>query len=254
MDYGVETLLAQVMAGDSGARENLIRECQSFVHKIACALARRSLEWGRDDELSIALIALNEAIDAYRPEKRVPFLAFARIVIQSRLRDYWRKENRFYQTTVSLVGTSEESGQPAQEVQPAWDHYWDQVIALERAEEIRRFNELLQGFGITFGDLVEASPQHNDTRRTLFQVAVGLVQTPHLMEYLLAKKKLPVKELADRLAISRKTVERGRKYIIALALILQFPEEFAYLKSYIQIPLERRSHDEAPGTRYSHGS
>lgn len=236
MDNGVETLLAQAMAGDSGARENLIQECQSFVHKTTCGQAKRNLEWGRDDELSIALIAFNEAIDAFRPEKRVPFLAFARVVIQSRLKDYWRRENRFYQTTVPLTGPGEEGGTSVQEVKPAWDKYWDQVIAQERGEEIRRFNQLLKEYGISFGDLVEASPQHLDTRRNLYQVAVGLVQTPALMMSLLTKKKLPLLELAEGLGFSRKTLERGRKYVIALALILQFPEEFTYLKTYVQIP------------------
>lgn len=236
MDNGMEVLLSQTMAGDSGARENLIRECQPFVHKITCGQAKRNLEWGRDDELSIALIAFNEAIDAYRPEKKVPFLAFARIVIQSRLKDYWRRENRFHQSTVSLTEPGETGGSVTQEAKPAWDNYWDQVIAQERGEEIRRFNQLIKEYGISFRDLVEVSPQHSDTRRSLYQVAASLVHSPRLMMILLNTKKLPLQELSAELDISRKTLERGRKYIIALALILQFAEEFTYLRSYIQIP------------------
>ena len=87
MDFDINTLLHQTKAGDSAAREKLITQCRPFVGRTACALAGRGLEWGIDDELSIAFIALNQAIEVYQPEKGVPFLAFARIVIQSRLKD-----------------------------------------------------------------------------------------------------------------------------------------------------------------------
>jgi len=244
MDLEVDSLLSQAMAGDSKARENLIQACRTFVHKTACTLANHGLEWGRDDELSIALIALNEAIDVYQPEKKVPFLAFARIVIQSRLKDFWRKENRFYQTTIPIIENSENNHQSALEVQSAWNSYWDQLIIQERGEEIQRFNLLLKAYNIKFSELVDVSPQHHDSRQTILGVAMHLAQNPLLMEYLRTKKKLPVQELADRMGVNRKTIERRRKYLIALALILHHPEEFIYLKSYLQIPTERGSHDE----------
>lgn len=233
MDDGMEILLSRAMAGDSKARENLIGECQLFIHKITCGQAKRNLEWGRDDELSIALIAFNEAIDAYCPEKQVPFPAFVRIVIQSRLKDYWRRENRAQPSAAVLLEPEDMEGLSTRE---SWEAYWDQVIAQERGEEIRRFNQLLNEYGINFSDLVKVSPQHSDTRQRLHQVAVSLVQSPQLMMLLLNTKKLPLQELSAGLGISRKTLERGRKYIIALALILQFAEEFTYLRSYIQIP------------------
>lgn len=234
MDNGEEILLSQAMAGDSEARENLIRACQVFIHRTTCGQAKRNLEWGRDDELSIALIAFNEAIDAYCPEKKVPFLAFARIVIQSRLKDYWRRENRFHQSTAVLLETEDMEGLSTRE---SWVAYWDQIVAQERGEEIRRFNQLLKEYGISFSDLVKGSPQHSDTRQRLQQVAVSLVQSPPRMMFLLKTKKLPLLELSLELDISRKTLERSRKYIIALALIMQFDEEFTYLRSYIQIPV-----------------
>ena len=241
MDHDLKTLLHQAIAGDRAAREKLIHQCQPFVHQTACVLARRNLEWGVDDELSIALNALDQAIGVYQPNKGVPFLAFARIVIHSRLKDYWRKENRYYQKMVPLVSSSEENLEANLEVQTAWNKYWDQEIARERGEEIQRFNQLLKAYKITFKDLVNASPRHADYRETLFRVAIGLTQNPLLIEYLLTKKKLPVKQLVKQTGINTKTVERGRRYIIAVALILYYADEFTYLSNYIQLSSEEES-------------
>jgi RNA polymerase sigma factor len=49
---------------------------------------------------------------------------------------------------------------------------------------------------------------------------------------LYAKKRLPIKELERHVHISRKTIERNRKYIIAIAIILS--GEFHYLQDYIK--------------------
>ncbi|MEW6448710.1 MAG: sigma factor, partial [Bacillota bacterium] len=42
------------------------------------------------DELSVAWLALNEAIDQFRPGSGTSFLAFAKVVIRRRLVDYFR--------------------------------------------------------------------------------------------------------------------------------------------------------------------
>ncbi len=248
MDHAESALLAQAKAGDQGARENLIGNCRSFIRQTAGALANRGLEWGRDDELSIALIALNEAIDLYRPEKRVPFLAFARIVIQSRLIDFWRKEKKFYQKTVLINDNgntqAEQQSAAALESQSAWDRYLEEQITRERAEEIQRFQQLLRAFRIDFNELIKVSPQHRDSRQTSIRAAGHLVKNPRLMEFLRVKKQLPVQELTEQMGLNRKTIERWRKYIIALTLILHQPNEFSYLRTYLEIPVEGGCLDE----------
>ena len=50
---------------------------------------------GRDDELSIGLIAFNSAIDSFEPGRKVPFLAFCRVVIINRLKDYYRQTAKY---------------------------------------------------------------------------------------------------------------------------------------------------------------
>jgi RNA polymerase sigma factor len=57
------------------------------------------------------------------------------------------------------------------------------------------------------------------------------------MEYLVSKKQLPLTGLEKACGVNRKTLERGRKFIIASALILSRPDEFVYLRSYINFGL-----------------
>lgn len=45
------------------------------------------------------------------------------------------------------------------------------------------------------------------------------------------EKSLPLKELVDEVGVSRKTLERQRKYIIAIALVLI--GDFELLREYI---------------------
>jgi len=59
------------------------------------------------------------------------------------------------------------------------------------------------------------------------------VRDAELLERIRAKKALPVKELTEKLGINRKMLERWRKYIIALVVILA--GDYPYIKSYLNI-------------------
>jgi RNA polymerase sigma factor len=49
---------------------------------------------------------------------------------------------------------------------------------------------------------------------------------------LFSNKRLPIKQLEKMVDVSRKTIERNRKYIIAIALILA--SDYVYMKDYIK--------------------
>jgi RNA polymerase sigma factor len=53
-----------------------------------------------------------------------------------------------------------------------------------------------------------------------------------LLKWLFRKKQLPIKQLQNMAEVSRKTIERNRKYIIAVAIILA--GDYVYLKEYIK--------------------
>jgi RNA polymerase sigma factor len=226
--------LMEIRQGNSQARDIFLEEYKPFIAKVASNLCKRFLDWGRDDELSIGLIALNSAIERYNPEKGVPFLPFARLVIESNIKDHFKKEARHQHASFYTPADGEQEELfSTGEQQQAWENYQNLTIEDERQQEIEAFDLFLRDYGIQFEDLVEASPKHKDTRQTMHRAAYCLASDPTYMAYLTGKKMLPTKELALVTGIHRKTIEKGRKYIIALAIILYYREEFIYLRSYI---------------------
>lgn len=85
--------------------EELIEKYKAFLIRTVSETTGRYVSVEHDDEFSIALSAFAEAIERYQPE-RGSFLAFAGLVIQSRLRTYLAREHR-YENEVSLEELSE---------------------------------------------------------------------------------------------------------------------------------------------------
>lgn len=231
----LEHLLALARAGDGTAREKLLAECRPFIARVAAGLCRRRLEWGFDDELSIAFITFNEAIDRYEEDRKVPFLAFARLMIKSRITDYLRKEARASAHMAgSLNSEQEDLSVSPLESSLAWQDYLAREAAREREEEIRDYTRMLAEFEISFSELVRCAPKHHDARRVLLDVSRRLAADGSLFQQLMKTKKLPLKELSLLTGVHRKTLERGRKYIIAMALLWHHCHEFLYLCYYLK--------------------
>ncbi len=224
--------------GDLEARNQVISASKPFVFNVVSSFCQRKLEWGRDDELSIGLIALDEAIDRYHPDRQIPFLAYARIVIKSRLKDYFRQESK-HDGAVPLEEATAADGteyhQSLAEAAHSWDNYIQQTAERERREEVIEFGRLLNQFGLDYQALVAASPKHRDTRENLIRVAWQLSRDPQLINQLLEKKRLPMAELVRQTGVKRKTLERGRRYIIALAILFYYKERFIYMYSYLKL-------------------
>lgn len=224
--------ILKIQSGDIQVREDFLNEYKPFVAKTAMNLCKRPLNWETHDELSIGLIAFNNAIDSYDSGKQVPFLPYAKVVIQNRLKDYFRKQSRIHEECSLDTDPDSKLLSPA-ELQSAWEDFRDRTIEEERRDELIEYENLLDQFGIDFEALVGGSPKHRDSRENLFRVAKTIAETKKHIEFLLEKKQLPISELVFSTGTNRKTLERGRKFIIATALVLHYPMEFPYVYSYI---------------------
>ncbi|MCD1259388.1 RNA polymerase sigma factor SigI [Paenibacillus athensensis] len=232
----LEEQVLRIQQGDLRLRNQLIADYQPYVAKVTSRFCKRYIDPARDDEFSIALAAFNEALNQYSQEAGRSFLGFAETVIRRRLIDYVRKEQRFQgQVPYSAFDQEDEESNLMNpvEVHQAIEAYEKQKGAEERRSEIIDFSRCLQEFGISFSELTEASPKHDDSRQLLFQIARTLSEDAELMRTLLAKRQLPIKELLERVQVSRKTLERNRKYLIAVALIYNGP--YPYLRDYLHI-------------------
>lgn len=230
-DQEIRAWVLASKVGDGSSRERLIAACRPFVRLVAMQVCRRPLHWENDDELSVALIALNEAVDSYDPDQG-EFLPHARRVIQRRLVDFLRRERRFRAVLSLEAAGDQEEGDP---------HYLERAEAARvfntaeavraRAEEIRRFGEILAEYGLSWADLLASAPRHRDTRARLTAIARVLATNQALVERLRRTRQLPLRELAALTGASRKVLESGRRYILALAL-LQIYDEFEHLRSF----------------------
>ncbi|CCO09293.1 RNA polymerase sigma-I factor [Desulforamulus hydrothermalis] len=233
LEQAAAQYLDRARQGDHQAREQLIAEAKPYIQTTCSKVCGRLLAWGRDDELSVGLMAFNEAIDRFTEKRNMPFWGFARLVIKSRLADHFRREARHRHRPLEYQATAELP--VCLETTQAWEDYWQAAEARERQEEVLDFQKELSLFGITINELVEASPKHRDTRENLLAVAKQVAEQPALLAHLMRTKRLPVKELALSSGLHRKTIEKGRRYIIAMALLLHHKERFIYLYSYLKL-------------------
>lgn len=231
--HAPDELLRSARLGDPEAREKLLVQYNPFILRVAARATGRYIRSGSDDEYSVALGAFNEAIDGYSSD-RGGFLNFAETVIKRRLIDYYRRESRRPETPISDFEDTDDEGNVSNPIMLK-----ESVLAFNveseaeaRREEIVRFGRDLQQYGLSFAELTRVSPKHEDARRSAIAVAKLLVADGELTDHLMKRRELPLSALADVAPVSRKTIERQRKYIIAVSLILL--GDYAYMQGYLE--------------------
>lgn len=196
---------------------DLILQFKPFIASIIQKKVGRYMEYGRDDELSIGLMAFNEAVFSF-DNARGKFLSFARIVITNRLIDYYRKQSK----NKEILLSSNENDDPLIELidKKSFEKYTlrekDDEIKLEVIEYIKS----LKDWKISFTQLLKACPKHERLRSEYKRIARIIVENQHMLDELKKKKRLPIKYIEKVTSIHRKKIERGRIYIIALVLAI----------------------------------
>lgn len=233
----LEETVEKIHQGDSDLREELIESYKPFIAKTVSSVCKRYIHES-DDEFSIGLIAFNEAIQKYSSDKGSSLLSFAEVLIKRRVIDYIRQQSR--NQSVSLTSavdiTDEDERQTAIEDELSLVDFRKKTEQEQRREEIIQFQRILQEFDLSFEDLLEQSPKHSDARKNAMLVAKIIVENEEMKNLLIEKKRLPIKQLEEAVTVSRKTIERNRRYIIAIALIMI--GDYLYLKDYIKGVLE----------------
>jgi RNA polymerase sigma factor len=227
-------LLELAQSGDEQARNDLIQAYVPFVLRIASQASHRYIDPDRDDEFSIALMGMNEAIDRYDRSKKVNFLGFAETIIRRRLIDYFRSQRLHGRTVPWTDFDVVDEGDNVinyVEVKTSLDAHEREQEERQRRQEIREYAERLREFGLSFAELVKVSPKHADARQSAMQVARLVAEDPQLRAFVLERRALPLKLLEERVDVSRKTLERQRKYILAIILLLC--GDYATLRDYI---------------------
>lgn len=229
----VEQIIRHIQQGDKKYENELIEKYIPFIQNTATKVCKRYIRTTDDDEFSIALIAFNEAIHNYSENKGSSFLSFASLVIRRRIIDYIRQEQR-KRISLSIDYTDEdkENMENIAEVKASFKEYKERLEKEYRREEIFHLQEQLSQYGITLTEVTEQSPKHQDARENMLGIARAIVDDNELKDFLVEKRRLPMKALTDNITMSRKTIERNRKYIITLCIVLM--EDYRYLQEYLK--------------------
>jgi len=210
--------LMKIKTGDDSARDEFILRFKPFILKQVYKATDKYIEPENSEEYSVALMAFNEAINTYDEGKHPNFLVFSEQVISRRLIDYKRKNYKnkmvypfsyFESEDIRLERTLSDV---------------DGTSAIERVEftdEIRLFKTELASFNISLKDLLSCTPKHRDSRELLINIAKKVAGNEGLYEKLKKTKKLPTLDILKLAKVSRRTIERNKKYIIAVSLILR---------------------------------
>lgn len=226
--------MALEAARDSGAFENFIRDHQQFILRCASKTTRRYITTS-DDEWSIALSAFSEAVENFSEDKGA-FISFAELVIKRRMMDYFRKQDKYSnETSVApdIFNGDVEDEDTVNGVQV-------QVVKKLSSEEnepdtvgeIQHINERLQYYGFSFFDLSDCSPKSKKTKKSCAMAVKVLLNQPVLLQKMQDSRQLPMKEIVDESGVTRKILERHRKYIVAAAEIMC--GDYPYIATYLE--------------------
>ncbi|MBT2690421.1 RNA polymerase sigma factor SigI [Bacillus sp. ISL-47] len=233
----LEETVELIQQGDTVLHNELIESYKPFIAKTVSSVCKRYIHES-DDEFSIGLIAFNEAIQKYSQDKGSSLISFSEVLIKRRVIDYIRKQSKYQNLSFNGGANLDEDETAGSTIEDelSIEDFRKKTDEELRREEILQFTQILQQFDLSFADLIEQSPKHADARKNAMAVAGILVENDELKTILLEKKRLPIKQLEGYVSLSRKTIERNRKYIIAISLILA--GDYVYLKDYIKGVLE----------------
>ena len=213
-------IIQQVYAAkeDSQEADRLIGAYMPFIKAETAKFLQRPPIAGYDAELSIALLAFHAAICGYsRP--RGSFLKYAAMLINSRLIDYHRKEKRHGHTISLDTPIGEEEKTIADILAEDGDHSENIVTRDATRQEIEELTRQMEQFAVSLTDVAENCPRQQRTLQACRKALLYAQEHPELMDDFLRTKRLPIAKLAEGGGVERKTLERHRKYMVALLLI-----------------------------------
>lgn len=230
----VQDLVGRVQAArtDPEAADALIRQYMGFIRAETAKFIKRAPIDGQDEELSIAMLAFYEAILGYE-QNRGAFLSYASRGIRNRMIDHYRKEKK-HAKVISLHAPLQDEDDDISKLDRLEDPKNEIEASHRRAaarEEIEEFEQKLGEFGITFSEVADNCPRQERTLASCQRVLAAAKLHPKIFDILLESKKLPISSLAEKSGTDKKTLERHRKYLIAV--LLAFTNGYEIIRGHL---------------------
>lgn len=204
-----------------------------FIKSETAKFLKRIPVEGQDDELGIAMFAFHEAAIAYNSDKGA-FLKLASVAIRNRLIDYQRKEQR-HAGSISLDQTVDGDGESRtllEQIDTGHDEISCRQDASAARKEIMEFAQQLSKYGLKLSDIADNCPKQERTLAACCRVLTYARENPKLLDHLITTGKLPIALLSVGSGVERKTMERHRKYLVAL--LLAFTNGFEIIRGHLR--------------------
>ncbi|MDQ0151153.1 sigma factor [Eubacterium multiforme] len=164
-----------------------------------------------DEEFSIGLCAFLEALERY-DESKGDFICFAKLVIESRIKNYLKKENK-HKNTVSIDLYNDMGVDVTNLISNPIEDKTELLI------EIDRFKKELNLFSLTLEDLANSSPKHKDTKENAIKISEKASEDSEVTDFMYEKRRLPIRNMSLKYLVSEKVLKRSKKFIISLIII-----------------------------------
>ncbi|HEY9059986.1 MAG TPA: RNA polymerase sigma-I factor [Pseudobacteroides sp.] len=227
-------IVMKIQKGDKILKERFISDYTPFILKAAVKTTGKYVDIENSEAYSVALMAFDEAIDCFNSNKNKSFLGFSDLVINRRLIDYIRK-NKKDSNVFPFTYFDCESYEEIKE-KFMLEYSMGRLDNIEIKEEIIFFKERLATFGITLESLAKSMPKHKDSKRLCIRIAKIIANDSELYYKLNKTKNIPMTDLMKLVDVHQATVERNRKLIIAVSLVIN--SGLDVIKSYLQFTEE----------------
>ena len=218
MNSDAHQIISQVYKAkkDSHAADELIQAYMPFIKSETARFLNRPPDKS-DDELSIAMFAFYESIQNYS-KLRGSFLKFAALHIKNRLIDNYRKEKR-NKGQISLDVSDDDKQDLKDTIRDEHDKYQENELREATQQEIAELSAQMQDFGVSMTDVAENSPRQRRTLEICQRAVQYARNNPEILDDFLRTKRVPLAKLAEGANVERKSLERHRRYLVAVLLI-----------------------------------
>lgn len=215
---------------DKDKLNDFIEAYKPFIAATVQKKIGRFVSYGKDEELQIALIAFYEAISSY-DIKKGNFISFASMIINNRLIDFFRANNKNLPDLPLTFSDTESDDEITCDINESIRKYEEAELAEYRKMEILQLKAELEGFDISLFDVANASPKQEGTKKIYKEIIKYIMQEESIILDIKNKKYLPIQKISNATGLHRKKLERARNYIITCIVVLT--GEYQFIKDFI---------------------
>jgi RNA polymerase sigma factor len=229
-------LIGQV-AGAKTNKESMGRLVNAYMPFIKkCVSGVIFKKESREEYTAEAMLGFLQSVHTYQSESGA-FIPYAQTVIRNRLLNAAAKEARREGWHISFFSKKAAPDDEAAfeysplELEAARRKYELTVEQENLRHEIAEINAEFSGWDFDVTDLAEHRPKQDRSRRACQTIARAALADGRLIAEMKKTRKLPVKKIIALTGCSEKVLEKYRRYIAALVLIMS--GDYPYIQSFL---------------------